>query len=153
MFLYISLLSAQTTSPIHTERIHNGYNYNFQCGHAENNIGYPRDVVWRIGRFSKIRQYFQYLKQNDRLRKLTQPVKEAGFYVFDDDPVKEDHSLFFKFLSYPPQLLNQSRLWIFQHPRFPHFLWLFRGLVFYPNALCAQHDKQDQYLQESGVRQ
>ena len=110
MFLYISLLSAQTTSPIHTECIHTGYNYNFQCGHAEKYIGYPRDVVWRIGRFSKIRQYFQYLKQDDRRRKLTQPVKEAGFYVFDDDPVKEDHSLFFKFLSYPPPLLNQSRL-------------------------------------------
>lgn len=38
---------------------------------------------------SKIRQDFQYLKQNDRLRKLTQPVKEAGFYVLDDDHVKE----------------------------------------------------------------
>ena len=110
MFLFISLLSAQTPSPIHTECIQNEYNYNFQCGHAENNIGYPRDVVWRIGRFYKIHRYFQYLKQNDRLRKLTQSVKEAGFYVLDDDPVKEDHSLFFKFLLYPLQLPNQSRL-------------------------------------------
>jgi len=55
MFLYISLLSAQTTSPIQTECIHHRYNYNFQCGHAENNIGYPRDVVWRFSEFSKIR--------------------------------------------------------------------------------------------------
>ncbi len=37
-------------------------------------------------------------KQNDRLGKPAQPVKEAGFYVLDDDAVKEDYTLFFKFL-------------------------------------------------------
>jgi len=103
--------------------------------------------------FPKIRQYFQYLKQNDRRRKLTQPVKEAGFYVFDDDPVKEDHSLFFKFLSYPPQLLNQSRPRVFQHPRFRRSLGSFQAHFSCPNVLYVQHGTQDQYLQESGVQQ
>ena len=135
---HLSILSAFLANTIN----------NFQYGHVENNIGYPQDVVWRIGIFLKIHQYFQYLKQNDRLRIMTQSVKEAGFYVFDDDPVKEDHRLFFKFLSYSPQVLNQNRLLIFQHHRSRYFLKSFQAHFSYPNVLCVHHGKLVLFPQE-----